>query len=120
MSREVPAMVSAKLNHPIGAENGDTILFSHRPEPFESYVGCNVHLVFSGHAHGGQFRLPLIGGLIAPNQGLFPEYDAGVFSDRNTHMVVSRGLGNSVIPFWFHNRPEIVLAELDAYVDSAG
>lgn len=109
---EVPAMVSTKLNDPIDVENGYTILLSHRPELFESYVGCSVNLVFSGHAHGGQFRLPLIGGLIAPNQGLLPEYDAGVFSDRNTHMVVSRDPGNSVIPLRFHNRPEIVLWSL--------
>ena len=105
-------MVSTKLKDLMEGESGYTILLSHRPELFDSYAACNVDLVFSGHAHGGQFRLPLVGGLIAPNQGLFPKYDAGVFLTDNTHMVVSRGLGNSIIPLRFYNRPEIVIAEL--------
>ena len=72
----------------------------------------DMDLVLTGHAHGGQFRLPLIGGLIAPNQGLFPKYDDGLYSGGNTNMIVSRGLGNSIIPFRFNNRPEVVLIEL--------
>ncbi len=87
---------------------------SHRPELFETYVDGGIDLVFSGHAHGGQFRLPFIGGLVAPNQGLFPKYDAGLYTDGSTSMVVSRGIGNSIIPFRFNNRPEIVLVELNA------
>lgn len=89
-----------------------TILLSHRPELFDTYSECEVDLVFSGHAHGGQFRFPLVGGLVAPNQGLFPEYDAGVYEKNNTCMIVSRGLGNSIIPIRIGNRPEIVVAEL--------
>ena len=104
-------MVSTKLNGLLESENGYTILLSHRPELFETYVNCGVDLVFSGHAHGGQFRLPLIGGLIAPNQGLFPKHDAGLYTDANTNMVVSRGIGNSIIPFRLNNRPEVVLVE---------
>ena len=89
-----------------------TVLLSHRPELFELYVDTGVDLVFSGHAHGGQFRLPFIGGLVAPNQGFFPKYDAGLFKKENTTMIVSRGLGNSIIPFRINNSPEIVVAEL--------
>lgn len=111
---ETPAMVSTKINGLLENENGYTILLSHRPELFETYVRCDVDLVFSGHAHGGQFRLPLIGGLVAPNQGLFPKYEAGLYTDVNTNMVVSRGIGNSIIPFRFNNRPEVVLVELRA------
>lgn len=111
---EVPAMINTKLEKLTNMENSYTILLSHRPELFESYVSSGIDLILCGHAHGGQFRLPFIGGLIAPNQGLFPKYDAGVFSDHNTHMIVSRGLGNSIIPFRFNNRPEIVLVELCA------
>ena len=91
-----------------------TILLSHRPELFETYVNCGVDLVLSGHAHGGQFRLPFIGGLVAPNQGLFPKYDAGLYTKGDTNMIVCRGLGNSIIPIRFNNRPEIVLLELIA------
>ena len=92
--------------------DGYTVLLSHRPELFELYVKTGMDLVFSGHAHGGQFRLPFLGGLVAPNQGFFPEYDAGLFSEGITNMLVSRGVGNSIIPIRFNNRPEIILAEL--------
>ena len=89
-----------------------TVLLAHRPELFETYVDAGVDLVFSGHAHGGQFRLPFVGGLVAPNQGLFPEYGAGLFSEGSTNMIVSRGVGNSIIPIRFNNRPEIILVTL--------
>lgn len=74
------------------------ILLSHRPETFSAYVSEKMDLVLSGHAHGGQFQLPFIGGVVAPNQGLFPKYDAGEYSENNTTMIVSRGIGNSIIP----------------------
>ena len=93
--------------------DGYTVLLSHRPELFGLYADSGTDLVFSGHAHGGQFRLPLVGGLAAPGQGFFPKYDAGQFTEENTTMTVSRGLGNSIIPIRFNNRPEIVVAELD-------
>ena len=114
MLGEVPAMVDTKLRGLIGDKDYYTILLSHRPELFETYVNCGVDLVLSGHAHGGQFRLPFIGGLVAPNQGLFPKYDAGLYTKGDTNMIVCRGLGNSIIPIRFNNRPEIVLLELIA------
>ena len=92
--------------------DGYTVLLSHRPELFELYVKTGMDLVFCGHAHGGQFRLPFLGGLVAPNQGFFPKYDAGQFTEENTTMIVSRGVGNSIIPIRFNNRLEIILAEL--------
>lgn len=88
------------------------ILLSHRPETFDAYVAQGIDLVLSGHAHGGQFRFPFVGGIIAPNQGWFPKYDAGIYSEQETTMIVSRGIGNSVIPVRFNNRPEIVSVEL--------
>ena len=91
---------------------GYGILFSHRPELFNIYTDCNVNLVLSGHAHGGQIRLPFIGGVIAPGQGLFPKYDAGLYTAEDTSMIVSRGLGNSLFPFRVNNRPELVVVEL--------
>ena len=92
--------------------DGFTVLLSHRPELFDLYVDTGVDLVFSGQAHGGQFRLPVVGGLVAPNQGFFPRYDAGQFIEENTTMIVSRGVGNSIIPFRINNPPEIVVVEL--------
>lgn len=111
---EVPAMVSTKLKNMLEQDKVYSVLLSHRPELFETYAACGVDLVLSGHAHGGQFRLPFVGGLIAPDQGLFPKYDAGLYIDGNTNMIVSRGIGNSVIPIRFNNRPEIILIELQA------
>ena len=92
--------------------DGYTVLLSHRPELFDLYVETEIDLVFSGHAHGGQFRLPFVGGLVAPNQGFFPKFDAGQFTEENTTMIVSRGVGNSIIPIRFNNRPEIILVTL--------
>lgn len=89
-----------------------TVLLSHRPELFENYVQAGMDVVLSGHAHGGQIRLPFLGGLAAPNQGFLPEYDAGVFRQNETTMIVSRGIGNSIIPVRFNNRPEVVLITL--------
>lgn len=89
-----------------------TILLSHRPELFDIYVKYNIDLVLTGHAHGGQIRIPFVGGLVAPNQGWFPEYDSGSFHDKKTTMIVSRGIGKSIIPFRVNNRPELVVIEL--------
>ncbi len=104
-------ILSETLEKIQGESDGYMILLSHRPELFEVYVKSEINLVLSGHAHGGQFRLPFVGGLVAPNQGLFPKYDSGLYADGNTNMVVSRGIGNSIIPFRFNNRPEVVLIE---------
>ena len=72
-------VMSTKLEELRTENDGFTILLSHRPELFDTYVDQDVDLILSGHAHGGQFRLPFIGGLVAPNQGFFPEYDAGLY-----------------------------------------
>ncbi|ONK24775.1 metallophosphoesterase [Siminovitchia sp. FSL H7-0308] len=89
-----------------------SILLSHRPEVFDVYVKKEIDLAFTGHAHGGQIRLPFIGGLIAPGQGWFPKYTAGKYERGMTTMVVNRGLGNSIIPFRIFNRPELVVVKL--------
>lgn len=107
-------LMDTKLKELVSQEDSYTILLSHRPELFSIYVENNVDLVLSGHAHGGQFRLPFVGGLFAPNQGFFPEYDAGLYIDGNTQMIVSRGLGNSLFPFRVNNSPEIILVELQS------
>lgn len=90
------------------------ILLSHRPELIDLYAQAGVDLVFSGHAHGGQIRVPFIGAIIAPDQGLFPKYTDGAYMLDETTMVVSRGLGNSVIPIRTFNRPEVIVVTLVA------
>lgn len=111
---DAESVMNAKLTELHTDGDGYTILLSHRPELFDTYVESDMDLVLSGHAHGGQFRLPFIGGLVAPNQGLFPEYDAGLYTEENTNMIVSRGIGNSILPFRINNRPEVILIELQA------
>ncbi|WP_144611396.1 metallophosphoesterase [Bacillus cereus] len=89
------------------------VLLSHRPEFLTEYANEQIDLVLSGHAHGGQVRLPFIGGLVAPNQGILPTYTAGLYEKQNTSMVVSRGLGNSIIQQRILNRPELVVVQLN-------
>ena len=112
LSGDSVTVMDAKLTQLHADDDGFTILLSHRPELFDTYVKNNIDLVLSGHAHGGQFRLPFIGGLVAPHQGMFPQYDAGLYTEGNTNMIVSRGVGNSIFPFRINNRPEVLLIEL--------
>ena len=89
-----------------------TVVLAHEPQDLARYAGTGVDLVLSGHAHGGQFRLPFVGGIVAPDQGFLPEYTAGEYYMNGTEMIVSRGLGNSVIPVRLFNYPEIVCVDL--------
>ncbi len=89
------------------------LLLSHEPQFFEYYVHEKVDLVFTGHAHGGQIRLPFTDGLFAPGQGILPKYTSGIRKKENTTMVINRGLGNSVFPFRIFNRPELVLVTIE-------
>lgn len=95
-------------------ENTLQILLAHEPQELTNYAAAGVDFVFSGHTHGGQVRLPFIGGLAAPDQGLFPQYDAGEFTENETVLYVSRGLGNSLFPVRVLNRPELVCVTVTA------
>lgn len=91
-----------------------TILLAHRPELLEIYGEYGFDLVLSGHAHGGQWRLPgLIEGVYASGQGLFPSYTSGKYFYKNTTLVLSRGLARkaTIVPRFF-NPLEIVFIEL--------
>lgn len=91
-----------------------TVLLAHRPEFAGLYSRLGFDLVLSGHAHGGQWRIPgLLNGLYAPNQGLFPRYAGGRYALDGTTLIVSRGLAreSTLIPR-LYNRPELVIVEL--------
>ncbi|AQW22762.1 metallophosphoesterase [Clostridium perfringens] len=100
---------SHKLFKRLESLEGLKIVLSHYPEIFEAeYSKYNFHIMFSGHAHGGQFRIPIIKrGLIAPGQGFFPKYTEGIHGNKNK-LIISRGLGNSTKITRLFNRPEIV------------
>jgi predicted MPP superfamily phosphohydrolase len=79
------------------AKNNFTILLHHQPEYIaEDAKKTDIDLIVCGHTHGGQIQLPFIGGVIAPNQGLFPKYDKGEFDLDGTKMIVCAGLSNTV------------------------
>lgn len=94
------------------AGNDFKVLLSHRPELIRIYAEEQVDLTFTGHAHGGQIRLPFTEGLFAPNQGVLPKYTSGIHYQGESAMVVSRGLGASIFPFRIFNRPELVVVTL--------
>ena len=97
-----------------GDESVYSILLSHRPEYIEEYLKHNLDLILSGHAHGGQWRLPgIINGVYAPNQGLFPKYAGGLYEFKWASFIVSRGLARETTPIpRIFNRPEVPVIEL--------
>ena len=98
----------------VGIRNDDfLVLLSHRPEYLEMYDQYPIDLCLTGHAHGGQFRLPFIGGLYAPGQGFFPKYTAGLYATDDLEMYVGTGVGNSAIPIRIFNPPEILTIVLN-------
>lgn len=90
------------------------IVLAHEPQYIEKYAVEDADLILCGHAHGGQFILPLIGPVVAPDQGFFPQYTSGAYRLDDTTMFVSRGLGNSIIPVRLFNDPEVVCIDLAA------
>ena len=106
------AMIKKAINALEKDDGKYCILLSHRPELFELYCKTGINLVMTGHAHGGQIRLPFIGPLFSPSEGLFPKYAEGVHTNQITTMIVSRGLGQSQFPLRVNNSPELVFVTL--------
>ena len=92
--------------------DGFTILLPHHPDYIGEYAAWGADLVLAGHLHGGQMRLPGIGGLIAPGFKLFPPYTKGRYALGKTEMIVSPGLGTHTIPFRVFNPRELVIVDL--------
>ena len=95
-----------------GATGALNILLAHRPELADIYSECGADIALCGHVHGGQIRLPYLGGLYSPGQGLFPRLSAGITPHGGTALVISRGLGNSLFPLRVFNPPELVVVKL--------
>lgn len=93
-------------------KNELSIVLAHEPQYLQNYANAGADLVLTGHAHGGRIRLPFVGGIVAPDQGFLPEYTSGKYNSADTEMIVSRGLGNSIIPVRLFNYPEVVCVEL--------
>ena len=96
------------------SDNYFSILLSHRPELIEDYRTYSYDLVLSGHAHGGQWRIPyVLNGLYAPGQGIFPKYAGGLYEFEDMDFIVSRGLAKESTPVpRIFNRPELVIVNI--------
>lgn len=90
-------------------DHGAKVAMLHAPIGLPDLAG-QVDLVFAGHTHGGQARLPFLGGPARP-PGSGP-FDAGWYESRGTRMYVSRGIGTSILPVRFLCRPEIAIVDL--------
>lgn len=108
--------MKAYLAEALEAADGSlfTVLLSHRTELFPIYANNGIDLSLTGHAHGGQIRIPFKGGVFAPGQGMWPAWTEGLHELDGSRMIVNRGLGNSRFPLRLFNRPEVVLVELTA------
>ena len=104
--------IGAKLSGLLGTDSEYSILLSHKPSLFDVYAAAGADLVLCGHIHGGQIRIPFVGGLLNPDIRFFPPYSAGLYKQGGTQMIVSRGLGNSKLPVRINNRPELVVITL--------
>jgi len=92
--------------------NSLNILLAHEPKMIDGYCDAGMDLVFTGHVHGGQIIIPGIGGIFDPDFRFFPDPYEGMLEYGNTTMILSRGLGNSVLPIRINNYPEIVVVKL--------
>src|SRR5699024_4747459 len=95
-----------------------TLLMAHRPDQIGLYSRFPIDLVFTGHAHGGQIRLPFVKGLYAPHQGILPQYTDGVHTTNGTRVVICWRLGYCCVPFRVFSRPARGVVDLERAVHS--
>lgn len=90
------------------AEN-KKILISHTPDVYYD-VKEDVDLILAGHVHGGQVRVPFFGALLVPSK-YGTKFSCGDFRETNNRMIVTKGLGTSILNVRFNDIPEIVVLE---------
>lgn len=106
-------MEQSYLRGVIGTKKeGFWILLAHNPLYFKEYAATGADLILSGHNHGGLIRFPKFGGFLSPQMRFFPEYDAGYYQEKNSQMIISRGLGTHTFPIRVGNYPEISVITL--------
>lgn len=88
------------------------VLLAHNPDYFPEYAEWGADLVLAGHVHGGIVRLPILGGVISPSFRLFPKYDGGLFTEKESRMVLGRGMGTHSPKVRLFNPAELVVVEL--------
>ncbi len=106
-------MGSHYLNSELGVPpKGFSILLAHNPYYTKAYVKWGADLILSGHNHGGLIRFPFLGGLVSPNISLFARYDAGLYKEGKSQVIISRGLGTHTYKIRVNNRPELSMITL--------
>lgn len=85
------------------------ILLAHNPAYVKEYKEWGADLILSGHLHGGMVRLPVLGGVVAPNFMFFPKYSGDIYRDEEATVVVSKGLGTHTINVRLFNPAEVVV-----------
>lgn len=111
---KVQKMETDYMEKLLGQVSKDTysVLLAHNPDYFPQYTAWGADLVCSGHVHGGMVRVPFVNkGVVSPNVRLFPKYDGGAFTEGQTTMLLSRGLGVHTIPVRVFNPGELYLIE---------
>ena len=89
------------------SESTLNILLSHSPRPYLGFKLGKEDIILSGHTHGGQVRLPLVGAVISPSEGLFPNYSKGLYNINGSSLYIDSGLGTSIYPIRILNRAQI-------------
>lgn len=107
---KLPVMKKEEIERCLGTrdEKAYELVLAHYPDYFKVYADWGADLVLSGHNHGGIARLPFLGGVLSPRCILFPKYDAGLFEEGKSTLILGRGLGTHTIPVRFLNRAELV------------
>lgn len=101
-------LTKEKMQALIGTKKKEyTILLAHHPRYFKAYADWGANLVLSGHIHGGVVRLPKLGGVLSPDLTFFPKYSGGMYQEKDSVLIVSRGIGVHSIPFRLFNKPEL-------------
>lgn len=88
------------------------LLIAHNPVYFDAYADWGADLVVAGHVHGGIMRLPVLGGVLSPTLTLFPKYDGGIFQEKKSTMILSRGLSSHTPPIRIFNPGELIVIKL--------
>ncbi len=100
----------------MSATDNFKLVLNHYPEQFFGTLDdYNIDLALAGHAHGGQVRLPWIGGMYAADQGFFPKLCDGYHEIGNSRLLITRGLGKSGLCPRIFNKPEIMVVDIGWY-----
>lgn len=115
MRKEKHYLEEAELVEQIGTADASNfnLLMAHHPSFAPVYEKWGADLTVSGHMHGGIARLPILGGVLSPQFGIFPKYSGGFYEVGASKIVVSKGLGTHTVHIRFWNPAELIFLEIN-------